>query len=237
MGINFIIVVRNKAMAFLFIPLFWILFIIVTIFTFLFRILQLNTLRRILRKGRKISVLFLEVVPKDNAGYLYRSQKWQNILKQNGINSRVYTVVTQEKNFNKLQNATYLIPIFFLVFICKRFIQCCVAFNYDVVIVRRELLIFNDYGNLFMEIFLRCINNKIILDFDDDISDAKHEPRKISLYGKILIEVPDKFIQTLNFYNYFTPGSNYLKERILLHNPLCNEDNISVPAVSFRLAP
>ena len=46
----------------------------------------------------------------------------------------------------------------------RRFRQCLYARQLSVVIVRRELLQFNDYGNLFMEKFLLQIHPNVILD-------------------------------------------------------------------------
>ena len=219
-------VLTNKIAALLFVPIFWILFLFITLLTISFKLLQINALRRYFRKGKKLSVLFLEVVTEDNAGYLYRSFKWQNILRQNNINSAVLTLLKKDKSYDQLLSAPYLVNVLFILTICKRCFQCLAALNANVVIVRRELLIYNDYGNLFMEKFLRSINENLILDFDDDISFAKREPRAIVFYGKLLIELPDKFNKSLDFYNYFIPGSTYLKKEILIPHSHIHEKNI-----------
>lgn len=200
---------------------------VISLLTILFTIGQLNRIRKVFRKGRKLSVLILEVVPKDNAGYLYRSLKWQGILRKNDINCAIYTLFKRDRAYDRLLNNN-LLPVLFIISICKRFIQSFAALNADAVIVRRELLIYNDYGNLFIEKFLCSINSRLILDFDDDISFAKHEPRKISFYGKLLMELPDKFKRTLKFYKYFIPGSNYLRDKILLPSSNFADENILV---------
>ena len=74
----------------------------------------------------------------------------------------------------------------------KRFKQCLYARKFHAVVVRRELLMFNDYGNLFMDKFTKII--KCNSDFDDDIKRSKQQPREIkSFYGKILQENGNKF--------------------------------------------
>ncbi|GDX52612.1 glycosyl transferase [Bacteroidota bacterium] len=97
-------------------------------------------------------------------------------------------------------------------FMWFRFWQILRSAFYDIVIVRRELLMFNDYGNLFFEKFLSAIHAKRILDFDDDIATAKKEPRKISYYGKLLMEKSKKFSESLKRYTHFFPGTNYLND-------------------------
>jgi glycosyltransferase involved in cell wall biosynthesis len=218
--------VLDKIQGLLFIILFWITLFVVFLLALFFKIIQLNKIQRFFRKKKQFSVLFLEIFPKENAGYYYRSAKWSSILQSEDIYTKVLNIFERDE-MAKLFSTNRVI-IFHLVFCCKRFLQCFVAFQYDIVIVRRELLMFNDYGNLFMERFLKSINNKCILDFDDNISAAKNEPRKISLYGKIMLEAPAKFIQSIKFYNYFTPGSNYLKQRFLAEDNRINPSNTLV---------
>ena len=204
----------QKVTTLLFIPLFWVSFIIISFLTLLFQLLQVNKIRAYFRKGQTMAVLYLEVFPSINAGYKYRSGCWVSILNEKGFKAKAASIFKLDRHI-KFINPPNFLPLYFLALCWKRFFQCLSAFNYDLVVVRRELLLFNDYGSLFMEKFLNSINNKLILDFDDDISAAKHEPRKLSCYGKIMLETPDKFLQSIKQYRYFTPGTNYLNQLYL----------------------
>ncbi len=148
----------------LFIFEFWNLFILV----------HLSTL---LRKHKRIqktpnSILFLENFPIENSGYQYRAKKWANLLNNKGINCEVLTILESKTEFdNALKNEPF--SKFMLQAIKIRYQQCLYAKKFETVIVRRELLFQNDYGNLFMEKFLLKIHPNVILDFDNDISAAK----------------------------------------------------------------
>jgi len=69
----------------------------------------------------------------------------------------------------------------------------------------------------------------VILDFDDDISASKREPRKIdSLFGRLLQENGNKFNDSLRLYKRFVVGSNYLKDKVLSENGNINRDAVLV---------
>jgi glycosyltransferase involved in cell wall biosynthesis len=99
------------------------------------------------------------------------------------------------------------------------------------VIVRRELLLYNDYGHLFLEKLLLQIHPDAILDFDDDISAAKNEPRQISsLFGRIMLEHGSKFNASLGMFSYFIAGSDYLRQKIIL-------EHSGIPAANMVVVP
>lgn len=217
----------RKIINLFFVVLFWPTFIVVSFLTLLFWVLRINAIRRAFRDKKLKAVLYMEVLPPLNAGYEYRSNKWAEILNENKIKAKVITVF----NFNLHERVTkneYVLPLYYIIFCWKRFFQCFYAFKYDLVIVRRELLLFNDYGDLFMEKFLRSINDKLIHDFDDNIIISKNEPRPISWFGKLMLEDGQKFTHCLSFYNYFLPGSSILKKLILKHHKDIDEKNINV---------
>jgi len=204
----------------LFIFEFWNLFILV----------HLSTL---LRKHKRIqktpnSILFLENFPIENSGYQYRAKKWANLLNNKGINCEVLTILESKTEFdNALKNEPF--SKFMLQAIKIRYQQCLYAKKFETVIVRRELLFQNDYGNLFMEKFLLKIHPNVILDFDDDISAAKKQPKRITnIYGKLLLEDGNKFNNTLRLYKRFIVASDYLKQKVLAENPNILEENILV---------
>lgn len=177
---------------------------------------------------RSNSILYLENFPVENAGYQYRAQKWSKILNKNGYNVDVWTLYTNKKDFDEKRKvkpfSRFLIKALWI-----RFFQVWRSRKYETIIVRRELLFFNDYGNLFMEKLLLRIHPNAILDFDDDIAAAKKQPKKIiNWYGRLMREHGNKFNETIKMYNRFIVASNYLKERVISTNPKIDENHIIV---------
>ncbi len=171
-------------------------------------------------------ILFLENFPIENAGYQYRAYKWKEMFEKNGQRCEVLTIFANKNDFDEqFRN----MPMLLVRAMRRRFRQCLYARQFAVVIVRRELLQFNDYGNLFMEKFLLQIHTNVILDFDDDISASKKEPRKINnLFSRLLWENGNKFNDSLRLYKRFVVGSDYLKERVLSENRNIGKDDVLV---------
>ncbi len=118
---------------------------------------------------------------------------------------------------------------FLIQYLRKRFWQVVKSRKFEIVVVRRELLLFNDYGNLFLEKLLLKIHPNAILDFDDDLSAAKSQPKAITnRYAKILGEHGDKFNETLKKYNKFIVASGYLKDRVTDQNKRVDAESICV---------
>ena len=178
------------------------------------------------RRNASDGVLFLENFPIENAGYQYRAGKWKTEFEKNGLRCEVWTIFPDKNDFEaQFGNMSLL----YIRAMRKRFRLCICTRNFKTVIVRRELLQFNDYGNLFMEKFLLKIHPNVMLDFDDDISAAKREPRKItSLYAKLMQEDGNKFNDSLRLYRRFVVGSNYLKEKVLSENKSIDGDAVLV---------
>ena len=171
-------------------------------------------------------VLFLENFPVENAGYQYRAWKWKTEFEKNGLRCEVWTIFP-DKNVFEAQFRN--MPLLYIRAMRKRFRQCICARKFKAVIVRRELLQFNDYGNLFMEKFLLKIHPNVMLDFDDDISASKREPRTItSIYGKLLGENGNKFNDSLRLFRRFVVGSNYLKKKVLSENKSVDDKSVLV---------
>lgn len=205
---------------------------ILFIFEFLafFVFVRLSTL---LIKANKIasnpnSILYLENFPIENAGYQNRAKKWVDLLHNNDFSCVVLTILESKTDFdNALKNEPF--SKFMLQAIKIRYQQCLYAKKFETVIVRRELLFQNDYGNLFMEKFLLKIHPNAILDFDDDIAAAKKQPKRITnIYGKLLLEDGNKFNNTLRLYKRFIVASDYLKQKVLAENPNILEENVLV---------
>lgn len=178
------------------------------------------------RQNASDGVLFLENFPIENAGYQYRAGKWKTEFEKNGLRCEVWTLIKDKEEFDKLTETP---SRFMTIAMRKRFRQCIYSRRYNTVIVRRELLLYNDYGNLFMDRFLLKIHPNVILDFDDNISAAKREPRNItSLYAKLMQEDGNKFNDSLRVYKRFVVGSNYLKEKVLSENKSIEGDAVLV---------
>lgn len=176
--------------------------------------------------SRNNRVLYLEVFFPENAGYHYRTRKWADILNRNGFAARV-KYVFEKAQFERLM-AEQRIVFFHTVFLFRRIGQCLSAPAYGTVIVRRELLMFNDYGNLFLEKFLLALHPNVMLDFDDDIAAAKHEPRQITWFGRLMREAPSKFAASLRLYPRFIVGTSYLKQFVLERNPKLHDADVLV---------
>lgn len=203
------------------IPVVWLFIIVSKIFIFVSPIIK----RR--KRARIKSILFLEMFPLDNAGYEYRANKWKDIFNASGTNTEVKTINKDRKNYYDLRDNN--LSLFIIQAIVSRFFQILSCIRYDCIIVRRELLPYCQYGNLFFEKLLLALHANVILDIDDDIAASKHEPRKInSLYGKILLENGNHHNETLKRYKKIIAGSQYLKSLIQKKNNNIHETNIEV---------
>ncbi len=223
--------VSKALLNFYFLIFFWFWFIVIWIFIVVFRTLFFKHVKKIIKKTffpkRKTSVFYLEVFGPESAGNKYRSRKWVEVLRENNFKAKsVY--VFEHREYLQLTSHKSSMPFFFIAFLWFRFLHILGSAFYDIVIVRRELLQFNDYGNLFFEKFLSSVHDKRILDFDDDITAAKNEPRQISLFGKLLLESPRKFSASLKYYTAFLPGSRYLKDLLTEWRPEINDSQILI---------
>lgn len=174
------------------------------------------------------TILYLENFPIENAGYQYRAAKWAELLRQEGYKVDVWTLCEDKVDF-ETNIKTKPFSKFLLFALKKRFKQVLASRKYETVIVRRELLWFNDYGNLFLDKLLIKLHPNAILDFDDDIAAAKNQPKKVSsMYGKLLLENGNKFNDSLRLYSRFFVASNYLKNKVLQENTVISTDAVCV---------
>ncbi len=205
--------ILQKLSTVFFVLIFLLSFVLtITIVKFLLVIYSIFSQKKI-----KNSVLFLENFPKENAGYYYRSKVWADFFKNDGCKAKVLTLFRDKKKWEVATSKGLKKFIVFSLWI--RIYHLFVSLKYERVIVRRELLFYNEYGNLFLEKILIRIHPNCILDFDDDIGASKKEPRKIdNIIGKILMENGNKFNQSLITYKRFIVGSEYLKELLLSTN-------------------
>jgi glycosyltransferase involved in cell wall biosynthesis len=212
----------RKVRSIIFILVFYFIFILVKSLTFLFFIVQLKRWY----PRNKGSVVFIESLPTENAGHQYRAKKWAEIFSQNNLSSKVITTIPEINKFNQLLKTNVF--QYYLTSLIKRFFQTFSILTYETIIVRRELLQYNNYGNLFFEKLILSCHQHVILDFDDDINQHKTIKDEHSLFGKILSENKNKFYDTLRLYEKFTVGSEYLKQLVLRENKKIDPNSILV---------
>lgn len=170
----------------------------------------LPRVQSILRIRRR--VLFLEVFYPASSGYTYRVGVWLPVLREAGFTTTVRYPLNGP-TFHRLLDGGWT-GLFLAAFLVRRSVQCLTAPFYNCVIVRRELLLYNDYGNLFLERLILALNPRVLLDFDDDIAAAKSEPRQATWVGRRLGERTSKFTDSLNLYPRFIAGSSYLADLV-----------------------
>ncbi len=178
----------------------------------------------LIKKKRK-NVLYLAAFYPGNAGYHWRVKKWQEELVNMGMKVDVLHVT----NAHEINRCEENLSKFLIKNLNRRFRQVVKARHYETVIVRRELLLFNPYGNHFLEKLLRKLTNRLILDFDDDLSASKQEPKYItSIYGKMALEDGNSFRNSFSYYDSFFVASNYLKDYVIKYTNVDNSKNILV---------
>ena len=179
------------------------------------------------RRGNPDRVLFLSAFWPGNAGYEYRTIRWARILEEAGFQVDVDTVFDQERFWSWVRVND---PQLYLYPPRHRLGQILGSEEYGAVIVNRELLLWNDYGGLFLERLLLAMHPQAILDIDDDLAAAKGEPREVGFFGRLLGEHPSKFTASLGLYRKVVVGSGYLERLALQRGPqLGNDDVVVIP--------
>jgi glycosyltransferase involved in cell wall biosynthesis len=208
--------------------IFWLVFCLANALTVTAVMLRINRVALALRGRRcRPRVLYLAAFFPGNAGYEARVHSWSQVLQGSGFDTEIRWCLDRQR-FEGLLHHPRVIVGFHLAFLIKRFWHCLEALRFDGVIVRRELLLFNDYGGLFMERLLLALNPNVALDFDDDISVAKREPRQIGTFGKLMLESSSKFGDCLKVYRRFIVGSSYLESMVQSSNPVRGPVDIAV---------
>ncbi len=219
-GLNFI----GRLKALFFMVLFWVCYILV----FVTRLVLTPITRSQLHlNSKRPKILYLATFFPNNAGYHYRVQLWADELRQEGYHVTIKNVFN-ERQFHRLRQSSLPHVQFYVMGMMKRYVHLLQSIFYHRVIVRREVLHFNDYGALFYEKLLLSIHPNAILDFDDDIAEAKGEPKNISLFGNLLLEHSQKFTGSLKLFEFFMVGSHYLKQYVLDVNPWIQPHQILV---------
>lgn len=201
-------------------------FVLLSILTLVLRILFFkHLLKKIhLVTRTKNKILYLEGTHYGGAGYKYRVEKWMSILRQHSYICRgkfVFTIDEWHKKYNSEKPFR-----FFSQYLLIRIGQLFGSIFYSHVIVRRELLIYNDYGDLFLEKLLSSIHYNIYLDFDDDIQTTKSNyPGTIK--SRLLGLVNKAFFKSCNYYDGLIVGSSYLK-KITIENSKVLKNQITV---------
>lgn len=171
---------------------------------------------RVRRAGRAAGdprlVLFLAAFWPGNAGYEYRVARWARVLEEAGFAVDIDSVWTHHQFWSWVEDHD---PRLYLHPARHRLRRILDSGDYGAVVVGREVLLWNDYGGLFLERLLLAMHPNAILDIDDDLGAAKREPRRIGRFGRLLGEHPAKFTAGLGMYRKVIAGSDYLQELVL----------------------
>ena len=187
---------------------------LVTIWFFYFASFVVRKLYR--RQNKKKQIAYLPCFFEGNAGFHWRVEKWNEILNENQINSKIFVAITQ-KDWVEIRSGNQIVASKIII---RRFFQILKTKSFSTVIVRREILPYNDYGNLFLEKLLIHFHPNAILDIDDDLSAAKNQPKIITnWYARLCLENGDKFNESLKLYRNFFVASNYLENKVKRINP------------------
>jgi glycosyltransferase involved in cell wall biosynthesis len=170
-------------------------------------------------------VLYLAAFWPGNAGYEYRVARWARILEQEGFEVDVDCVFDHEQFWSWVETND---PRLYVEPARSRLRRILDSGEYGTVIVGREILLWNDYGNLFLERLLLAMHPNTILDVDDDLGAAKGEPRRIGRFGRLLGEQPRKFSESLRMYRKVFAGSRYLEELVRSRAPQLESADIEV---------
>jgi glycosyltransferase involved in cell wall biosynthesis len=170
-------------------------------------------------------VLFLASFWPGNAGYEYRVARWADVLEEAGFDVDVDQVFEHEQFWSWVNGND---PRLYVEPSRHRLRRILDSGGYGTVIVLREILLFNDYGRLFLERLLLAMHPNAILDIDDDLGAAKGEPKRIGWFGRMLGEHPTKFSESLKMYPRVIAGSDYLKRLVLERAPQRRPDDVTV---------
>ena len=172
------------------------------------------------------SVLYLAAFFPENAGFHWRVKKWAGELTKEGYSVSI-RLATNKELLDEYPQNTYRFLFHFFV---TRFSQVLAARQYETVIVRRELLLFNQYGNHGLEKLLRKMCANVILDIDDDLSASKRQPAEVnSLFGKLMGEDGNSFRNSFAYYDQFIVASKYLKAYVQEHGGIAADKITVIP--------
>lgn len=200
---------------------FWPLYVLVIILTALFNIIQIRKLIALFHSKKTIRVLFWDAQPPNQSGNFFRVQKWVSRLNNSNQNIKADDWYDfKDPAFTRIRKK-YLLNMFVYTFMAYwRFLLCFRACFYNVIIMRREFLLYYEFGGLFMEKFLLSLNRHIVYDIDDKIYEAKGEPRKLNFYTKYIQQQDgEKATHMFKLYKYFFPVSGPLIEKIKGQQP------------------
>jgi glycosyltransferase involved in cell wall biosynthesis len=152
----------------------------------------------------------------DGAGYTYRVKHWQEILIQKGLKVESVVVIKDAKTFFN-ESSPENLQKFILKNIRMRIKHIIYSRQFKILIVRRNIVVYNQYGKNFMEKFLSAAHSNCILDFDDDIGAQEPKPTK-SFFNSIVQQTPKQFYESFKYYTGFICGSNHLNEILQKHH-------------------
>ena len=189
-----------------------------------------NIVFRKTKKSKKLKrILFLENQPAVHSGAHYRVEILRKYLNQQGIEMEVHYP------FNPIEFKEK--PSFksFRIHLKKKFEIILSAKNYDLIVVRRELVHQIQYGNLFLEKLLLSINANVVLDMDDYMPDLRAHLANgnKSIYNKINFFNPYKNKDSFRLYNFYTLAIEEFNTALLNDCHQISKENIHIFPMSL----
>lgn len=209
----------SKLKTLLFMFKFYLLFITVKLLQVYYKVVGY-------KNGTK-DIFYMESTPEDGAGYVYRVKHWLELLSKDGIQVEAGFLIRSTRDFFR-ETSDENLQRFIINSIVLRIKQIHYSRNFKMVIVRRNLLIYNQYGNNFMEKLLRSAHPNRLLDFDDDIGTNKIHDKRNTFFQSLMLTSEDQFYTSLTYFNDFIVGSEYLKQLVKLKCTTVNDSSIQI---------
>lgn len=188
-----------------------------------------NVLRKTKKSNKLTRILFLENQPAVHSGAYYRVEILRKYFHAAGIEMEVHYP------FNPIEFKEK--PTFksFKTHLKKKFNVIRTAKNYDLVVVRRELVHQIQYGNLFLEKLLLSVNENVVLDMDDYMPDLRShlDVGKKSFFNKLNFFNPKKNKDSFYLFKYYTLAIEEFKEQLLKDNPKLEKQRIHIFPMSL----
>jgi glycosyltransferase involved in cell wall biosynthesis len=169
-------------------------------------------------------ILFLENQPTFQSGAYYRVEILRKYFHQNGIQMEVHCPFSEDEfrekpSLNKFRKH-----------LKKKFDAIQTTRNYDVIVVRRELIHQIQYGNLFLEKLLLSYNKNVILDMDDYMPDLRKHliDGKRSLFNRFNFFNPLKNTDSFKIFKNYTLAIEEFQNALLIDNPKIEKDRIHI---------
>jgi glycosyltransferase involved in cell wall biosynthesis len=182
------------------------------------------------KKSKQLKrILFLENQPSVHSGAHYRVEILRKFFQAEGIEMDVHYP------FNPIEFKEK--PSFksFRKHLEKKFDVIRKTPNYDLIVVRRELVHQIQYGNLFLDKLLLSYNENVILDMDDYMPDLRSHlaKRNNSVYNQLNFFNSQKNKHSFALYKFYTLAIDEFKIALIQEGTGVYERNIHIFPMSL----